>query len=187
MQIHRPLAVRSSSSLEDAIKEPFANVFSTKMIPNNQHEPDTRFKKLTEAVKFVFASTSFRCAKAYLKSARKSITDEKLAVIVQEVVGSRLGSRFYPHISGVARTYNFYPSGQSKPEDGVTNLALGLGKTVVEWRRRSGGIREFARQRADGLSDAHRISQIGKIRCTKDARDMQGTVSDKQEDCGRRA
>jgi hypothetical protein len=131
-QINRPLAVRSSSLLEDAINEPFAGVYCTKMIPNNQHDPDTRFRKLTEAIKFVFASTYFRCAKEYSKAARKSIDEEKMAVIVQEVVGHRFGERFYPQISGVARSYNFYPSGHSKPEDGVINLALGLGKTVVD-------------------------------------------------------
>jgi hypothetical protein len=131
-QIHRPLAIRSSSLLEDAINEPFAGVYCTKMIPNNQHDPDTRFRKLTEAIKFVFASTFFRTAKSYAKAAQKSVTEEKMAVIVQEVVGHRFGDRFYPHVSGVARSYNFYPSGHSKPEDGVINLALGLGKTVVD-------------------------------------------------------
>jgi hypothetical protein len=132
MQIHKPLAVRSSSLLEDAINEPFAGVYCTKMIPNNQHDTDTRFKKLIEAIKFVFASTFFRGARSYAKAANRTSTDEKMAVIIQEIVGDRFGNRFYPHISGVARSYNFYPSGHSKPEDGVVNLALGLGKTVVD-------------------------------------------------------
>lgn len=130
--IHQPLAIRSSSLLEDALYRPFAGVYSTKMIPNNQHDPDTRFRKLVEAVKFVYASTFFRRARSYIRAAGRSPGDEKMAVIVQEVVGLRRGVRFYPDVSGVARSFNFYPAGPSRPEEGVVNLALGLGKTIVD-------------------------------------------------------
>ncbi len=131
-QVHSPLAIRSSSMLEDAMFEPFASVYTTKMIPNNQFDPDIRFRKLVEAVKYVYASTFFKGAKDYIDATKHTIADEKMAVIIQEVVGSRHNDRFYPQISGVARSYNFYPTGHAKPEEGVVDLALGLGKTIVD-------------------------------------------------------
>ncbi|MHB8905703.1 MAG: PEP/pyruvate-binding domain-containing protein [Melioribacteraceae bacterium] len=129
---HSPLAVRSSSMLEDAKFDPFAGIFATKMIPNNLPSTDDRFKKLTEAIKFVFASTFFKASKDYFKISPHTIEKEKMAVIIQEVVGQKHDDRFYPNFSGVARSYNFYPSGMAKPEQGVVNLALGLGKTIVD-------------------------------------------------------
>lgn len=131
-EVHTPLAIRSSSNLEDAMFEPFAGIYGTKMIPNNQFDINTRFNKLTEAIKFVFSSTYFRIAKEYIKSTKHTIQDEKMAVIIQEVVGNRQQDRFYPEISGVAKSYNFYPSGNAEPKEGVVNLALGLGKTIVD-------------------------------------------------------
>lgn len=126
-----PLAVRSSSLLEDAIYQPFAGVYATKMIPNNQPSKDMRFQRLVEAVKFVFSSTFFAAARQYLRSLDKSFSDEKMAVMIQEVVGKRVGDRFYPTISGVLRSHNYYPSGHGRPEDGVCSLALGLGRAIV--------------------------------------------------------
>ncbi len=131
-QVHTPLAVRSSSLLEDALYRPFAGVYATKMIPNNQLDADARFRKLVEAVKLVYASTFFAGARSYLRATDHPAGSEKMAVIVQEVVGRRHGDRFYPDLSGVARSYNFYRSGAARPEDGVVNLALGLGKTIVD-------------------------------------------------------
>jgi Pyruvate phosphate dikinase, AMP/ATP-binding domain len=130
--VHSPLAVRSSSLLEDALGRPFAGVYATKMTPNNQLDADSRFRRLVEAVKLVWASTFFREARAYLKTVRRESTEEKMAVIVQQVVGARHGDRFYPDVSGVARSYNFYPSGHARPGDGVASLALGLGRTIVD-------------------------------------------------------
>jgi hypothetical protein len=130
--IHAPLAVRSSSLLEDALERPFAGVYSTKMIPNNQLEPDERFRKLAEAVKLVWASTYFRSARAYRATVDAGPREEKMAVLLQEVVGRRHGERYYPDISGVARSYGFYRFGSARPEDGVVLLALGLGKTIVD-------------------------------------------------------
>jgi len=127
-----PLAIRSSSLLEDAMYEPFAGVYATKMIPNNQGDVETRFEKLKEAVKFVYASTFFKSAKDYHRAINRSTSEEKMAVIIQDVVGRPFNGRFYPHISGVARSYNFYPMGSAKPEEGVVSLALGLGKTIVD-------------------------------------------------------
>ena len=131
-QVHQPLAVRSSSLLEDALYRPFAGVYATKMIPNNQPDLDARFRRLAEAVKFVYASTFFASARNYVRMTNHRIEDEKMAVLIQEVVGRRHGERFYPDVSGVARSYNFYRFGHAKPEDGVAMLALGLGKTIVD-------------------------------------------------------
>lgn len=131
-EVHTPLAVRSSSLLEDALSRPFAGVYGTKMIPNNQPDADTRFRRLAEAVKFVWASTFFAEARDYIRATDQRIEDEKMAVVIQEVVGRRHGDRFYPDISGVARSYDFYPFGAGRPSDGVVNLALGLGKTIVD-------------------------------------------------------
>jgi len=131
-KVHSPLAIRSSSLLEDAMYEPFAGIYGTKMIPNNQFETDVRFHKLTEAIKFVYASTFFKKAKDYILATNNKIEDEKMAVIIQEIVGQRYPGRFYPNFAGVARSYNYYPTGRSKPEDGVVDLAIGLGKTIVD-------------------------------------------------------
>jgi len=132
LEVKTPLAIRSSSLLEDALDRPFAGVYATKMIPNNQLDPDTRFRRLTEAIKFVYASTYFREARDYIKTTGHDPKEEKMAVIIQEVVGLRHDDRFYPNLSGVGRSYNFYSVPPARPEDGVVNLALGLGKTIVD-------------------------------------------------------
>lgn len=131
-RVHTPLAIRSSSLLEDTKHEPFAGIYETKMIPNNQFDPDERFRRLAEAIKFVYASTFTKRAKDYRMVNQHKDTDEKMAVIIQEVVGKRHHTLFYPELSGVARSYNYYPVKPSRPEDGVVNLALGLGKTIVD-------------------------------------------------------
>ena len=131
-EAHVPLAIRSSSMLEDAKYRPFAGIYGTKMIPNNQFDTDTRFKKLMEAIKYVYASTFFHGAKEYFKAAELDIKEEKMAVIIQEIIGKRYDNRFYPELSGVAKSYNYYPMSYSKPEDGVVSLGFGLGKTIVD-------------------------------------------------------
>ena len=137
-RVNRPLAVRSSSLLEDALAHPFAGVYATKMIPNNRHMAEDRFRSLIEAIKFVYASTFFSAAKMYRTAIGALEGSEKMAVIVQEVVGGLHGERFYPEVSGVARSFDYYPMVGSSPEDGVVELALGLGKTIVDggtcWR-----------------------------------------------------
>jgi hypothetical protein len=131
-EVRTPLAVRSSSLLEDALGRPFAGVYETKMIPNNQPDAGTRFQRLVEAVKLIFASTFFQNARAYRRVAGVEDEAEKMAVIIQEVVGKRHGDRFYPDVSLVCRSYNYYPTGRARPDQGVVNLALGLGKTIVD-------------------------------------------------------
>jgi hypothetical protein len=132
---HAPLAARSSSRLEDALRHPFAGIYETKMIPNNQPDPESRFRRLAEAIKFVWASTFRPQARSYLRAIGRDVAEEKMAVILQEVVGRRHGPRFYPDVSGVARSWNFYAFGGARPEDGVVDLALGLGKTIVDGGR----------------------------------------------------
>ncbi|MBN2344817.1 MAG: hypothetical protein JXO51_00395 [Candidatus Aminicenantes bacterium] len=127
-----PLAVRSSSLLEDSLYQPFAGIYATKMLPNDQSKNDIRFLNLVNAIKFVYASTFFRQAKAYIASTPHRVEDEKMAVVIQPVVGHLHPDSFYPDFSGVARSYNYYPVGQARPEDGVVNVALGLGKTIVD-------------------------------------------------------
>jgi len=133
-EVHTPLAVRSSSLLEDAMRRPFAGVYATKMIPNDEPDADTRFQRLMEAVKFVYASTFFADAVRYRRVAAAG-HEEKMAVLIQEVVGARTGERFYPTVSGVAKSYNFYPGGGARREEGTVALALGLGKTIVDGER----------------------------------------------------
>ncbi len=128
----KPLAIRSSSLLEDSLESPFAGVYATKMIANNHPDINVRFKKLGEAIRFIYASTFFNQALIYRKSQNIDDKAEKMAIIIQEVVGNIHSDRFYPEISGVLRTFNYYPTGGAKALDGVSMLALGLGKTVVD-------------------------------------------------------
>lgn len=131
-QVTAPLAIRSSSLLEDALEHPFAGVYCTKMIPNNQIDADERFRVLSHAIRFVYASTYFRCARDYFTGVGIDHGTEKMSVVMQEVVGARRQDRFYPILSGVARSFNYYPTGASKPTDGIVNLALGLGRQIVD-------------------------------------------------------
>lgn len=128
-----PLAVRSSSVLEDRLDHPLAGVYLTKMLPNDTPDEDARFRALTQAVKLVWASTWFRGARD-ARAARRA-GDDSMSVIVQDIVGQQAGDRFYPCVSGVARSRNYYPTGGDRPEDGVVHLALGLGKTIVDGGR----------------------------------------------------
>ena len=125
-----PCAPRVSSRTRSSA--PFAGVYVTKMIPNNQLEPEARFHKLVAAMKLVWASTFFRQRARLPRDVDAGQRQEKMAVIMQEVVGRRHGERYYPEISGVARSYSFYRFGRHRPEDGVVLLALGLGKTIVD-------------------------------------------------------
>jgi len=129
---HEPIAVRSSSLLEDDLKSPFAGIYQTKMIPNNQPSNEIRFRKLIEAIKLVWASTYFSDSREFHNGIGGSASNEAMAVILQRTVGRRYGDRFYPVVSGVARSFNYYAFGKAKPSDGVVTLALGLGKSIVD-------------------------------------------------------
>ena len=130
--VHQPLALRSSSLLEDALHHPFAGVYATKMVPGGQAGAADRFRQLVEGVKLIWASAFFAAARRYRERVGLGPRDEKMAVVVQEIVGRRHGDRFYPALSGVARSHNHYPFGHARPEDGVVNLALGLGRQIVD-------------------------------------------------------
>jgi CheY-like chemotaxis protein len=127
-----PLSVRSSSLLEDSQFMPFAGVYNTYMIPNNHHDQEIRFYDLIEAIKRVYASTFYEQVKQYIKATPYRLEEEKMAVIIQKLVGAQHANRFYPDFSGVARSHNFYPIEPMTASDGIASVALGLGKTVVE-------------------------------------------------------
>lgn len=129
--VKAPIAVRSSSLLEDSHYQPFAGIYSTYMIPYAGDVYD-RLKMLSDAVKAVYASVYYRSSKDYMTATRNVIDQEKMAVILQEVVGQQHGRRFYPHISGVARSVNYYPIGEEQADEGTVSLALGLGKYIVD-------------------------------------------------------
>ncbi|MGD8303310.1 MAG: PEP/pyruvate-binding domain-containing protein, partial [Desulfobacterales bacterium] len=130
--VRYPLAVRSSSLLEDAQFQPFAGIYKTYMIPNNHPDLSERYEQLLLAVKLVYASTYCESAQSYVKNTFHRIEDEKMAVVIQQLTGEVYGRYFYPAISGVAQSYNYYPIAHMKPEDGLAHIALGLGKIVVE-------------------------------------------------------
>lgn len=127
-----PLAVRSSSLLEDSQNQPFAGVYETYMLANNHRQLTMRLEQLLAAVKRVYASTFSSSARIYLQTTQYRLEEEKMAVIIQRVVGSQHAERFYPDFAGSARSYNFYPTAPAKSEDGIAAVALGLGKTVEE-------------------------------------------------------
>lgn len=126
-----PIAIRSSSLLEDSHYQPFAGIYSTYMIPwlDDKHE---MLRMLASAIKSVYASVYYRDSKAYMAATRNVIDQEKMAVILQEVVGKQYGTHFYPNISGVLRSLNYYPIGDERADEGIANLALGLGKYIVD-------------------------------------------------------
>ncbi len=130
--IRNPLAVRSSSLLEDSHYQPFAGIYSTYMIPIVENDERTMIKLLGNAIKSVYASAFFKDSKAYMMATKNVIDEEKMAIVLQEVCGKNYGTRYYPACSGVARSINFYPIGPEKPEDGIANIALGLGKHIVD-------------------------------------------------------
>ncbi|MFO8110665.1 MAG: PEP/pyruvate-binding domain-containing protein [Thermoplasmata archaeon] len=131
----QPLIVRSSGVLEDSLSQPFAGIYASMLLPNESWDTDFRFQDVCNAIKYVYASTLFEAARNYLRSTPKNLNDERMAVILQEVVGKKHGKYFYPTISGVARSYNHYPSGNCEPECGVAYLSIGLGKNIVEGGR----------------------------------------------------
>lgn len=127
-----PLAVRSSGLLEDSLSHPFAGLYNTFFLPNNDPDPAVRETQLTEAIKLVYASVYSKASRSYFQAIDYKIEEEQMAILIQEVSGSRFGDRFYPHISGVAQSFNYYPVAYTQPQDGIANIAVGLGKYVVE-------------------------------------------------------
>lgn len=142
----RPLAVRSSSIFEDSLYQPFAGVFSTYMLSNCHPDLEVRIDQLVSAIKLVYASTYLKLARSYAETLGISLSESRMAVVIQEVVGQSRGDRYYPNFSGTASSYNYYPLGNHlQPEDRIAFVVLGLGKTVVE-----GGLaRRFSPKRPE--------------------------------------
>jgi CheY-like chemotaxis protein len=128
---HYPIAVRSSSKLEDSHYQPFAGIYSTYMIPRLDDDKEM-VRKMSEAIKEVYASVFYKASKAYMAATSNVIDEEKMGIIIQEVCGTKHGNLFYPTFSGVVRSINYYPIGSEKAEDGIANVAMGLGKLIVE-------------------------------------------------------
>jgi hypothetical protein len=134
-QIEKPIAVRSSSLSEDSLTQPFAGVFDTYIIPNNRSDKKKVLENLMMAVKLVFASVYSDNSRTYFQAIHHRVEDERMAVVLQELVGNQYGNYYYPHISGTAQSYNYYPVAHMKPEEGFAVAAIGLGSYVVEgWR-----------------------------------------------------
>ncbi len=127
-----PLAVRSSGLLEDSLSHPFAGLYNTFFLPNNDPDPAVREQQLVEAIKLVYASVYTKDARSYFQAIDYKIEEEQMAILIQEVSGRRFGNRFYPHFSGVAQSFNYYPVAYTQPQDGIASLGVGLGKYVVE-------------------------------------------------------
>ena len=130
--IGSPIAVRSSSLLEDSHYQPFAGIYSTYMVPYNPESRTQMLVMITEAIKAVYASVFYHDSKAYMTATKNVIDEEKMAIVLQEICGNAYGERYYPSFSGVARTLNYYPIGAEQPEDGIVNIALGLGKYIMD-------------------------------------------------------
>jgi hypothetical protein len=130
--VNTPVTVRSSSLLEDSHYQPFAGIYSTYMVPYDKNNRTHTLMMLTEAIKGVYASVYYQESKAYMTATKNVIDEEKMAVVLQETCGTAYNNKFYPSFSGVARSLNYYPVGSEKPEEGIANIALGLGKYIVD-------------------------------------------------------
>jgi len=130
-----PLAVRSSSLLEDSQSTPFAGMYATYMLPNNNASEETRLQHVCDAIKLVYASVFYEEPQSFVKSTGSKLDEEKMAIIIQEMAGSKHFDMFYPTFSGVAQSYNFYPVGHQEAEDGIVSVAAGLGRSVVGGER----------------------------------------------------
>jgi hypothetical protein len=133
--VKKPLAVRSSSLYEDSMSQPFSGIFRTYLLPNNNDDPEIRFRQISEAIKLVYSSIYSDSSRTYFNAINYKIEQEKMAVVIQEVVGNRYEDAFYPHISGTAQSFNFYPVAHMVPEDGFAVIAVGLGQYVMEGER----------------------------------------------------
>ncbi|MGC9344354.1 MAG: PEP/pyruvate-binding domain-containing protein, partial [Bacteroidales bacterium] len=129
--LRKPLAVRSSSLLEDSTTQPFSGIFETFLLPNNTEDFKVRYKHLTDAIKLVYASIYSNESRSYFEAIHYKVEEEKMAIVIQEVVGDTYENYFYPHISGIAQSHNYYPIAHMEPEDGFAIAALGLGHYVV--------------------------------------------------------
>jgi hypothetical protein len=134
-QITRPLAIRSSSLMEDSTLQPFSGIFDTYLIPNNDASFNTRYRQLAQSIKLVYASIYSPHSRSYFEAINFKLEEEKMGVVLQEVVGTLRGNYYYPHVSGTAQSHNYYPIAHMEPEDGYALAAVGLGHYVVNGER----------------------------------------------------
>lgn len=158
--IKKPLAVRSSGLFEDSLTRPFAGIFETYKLPNNHDNPEVRLSQLTDAIKLVYASVFSNNAKGYIEAVNHKIEEEKMAVVIQEVVGSHHENVYYPHISGVAQSYNYYPYAHMHPSEGFVIAAVGLGKYVVDGEKAYRFSPRYPTTQNSSLEDQIKNSQI---------------------------
>ncbi len=159
-KISNPIAIRSSGLFEDSLMQPFAGIFDTFLLPNNHPDINVRLEQTLNAIKLVYASIYSPVAKAYIEAVNYKIEDEKMAIILQEVVGNAYGDYFYPHISGVAQSYNYYPFGHMKPEEGFAVAAVGLGKYVVEGEKAYRFSPKYPQTEINSPKDQFKNSQL---------------------------
>jgi len=158
--VDRPLAVRSSSLLEDSTLQPFSGVFETYLIPNNHPDFNVRLRQLMDAVKLVYSSIFSPHSRSYFEAIHVKLEDEKMAVVIQDVVGNHHDDHFYPHISGIAQSHNYYPVAHMEPEDGFGIASLGLGHYVMNGERAYRFSPKFPTVEISSLEDQVRDSQL---------------------------
>ena len=158
--IECPIAIRSSGLFEDSRLQPFAGIFETYLLPNNHPDFEVRLQQALDAIKLVFASVYSKTARGYVEAINYKIEEEKMAVVIQEVVGNKYGKYFYPHISGVAQSYNYYPFAHMQPEEGFAVAALGLGKYVVEGEKAYRFSPKYPDTEINSPKDQYKNSQL---------------------------
>lgn len=158
--VEKPIAVRSSGMFEDSLQQPFAGIFNTYILPNNDPNIQVRLKQLQCAIKLVYASVFSKLARGYVEAISYKIEEEMMAVVIQEVVGNQYGDYFYPHISGVAQSYNYYPVSHMNPDDGMAVVGLGLGKYVVDGEKAYRFSPKYPETLVHSLKDLYKNSQV---------------------------
>jgi phosphoenolpyruvate synthase/pyruvate phosphate dikinase len=158
--LNRPLAIRSSSIFEDSLLHPFAGIFETYVLPNSDPDVNVRFNQLQDAIKMVYASIFSPEARMYFEAVNYRTEEEKMAVVIQELVGNRFDQYYYPHISGTAQSYNYYPVAHMEPDDGCAVVALGLGRYVVEGEKAWRFSPKYPTLQMASLKDQLKTSQV---------------------------
>lgn len=159
-KITKPIAIRSSGLFEDSVTQPFAGIFETYLLPNSHPDFEIRLQQTFDAIKLVFASVYSNTAKGYVRAINYKIEDEKMAVIIQEAVGNKYENHYYPHISGVAQSYNYYPFSHMKPEEGFAVAAVGFGRYVVEGQKAYRFSPKYPRTEINSPKDQFKNSQV---------------------------
>lgn len=170
--LNKPLAIRSSSIFEDSLLHPFAGIFETYVLPNSDPDYNVRFNQLQDAIKMVYASIFSPGARTYFEAVNYQIEEEKMAIVIQELVGNQFDSYYYPHISGTAQSYNYYPVAHMEPDDGCAVIALGLGRYVVEGEKAWRFSPKYPTLQMTSLRDQLRTSQVFFYAADLDKREL---------------